>query len=66
MVPMTTTLTDPISSGNVGKLLDSLEDNGDVQNVCSTATWRTKVCRNMASLHQTLNKERNEAAFCNL
>ena len=34
MVPMTTTrLTDPDQLKQMGKLLDSLEDNDDVQNV---------------------------------
>ena len=38
MVPMTTTrLTDPDQLKAMGKLLDALEDNDDVQNVYSDA-----------------------------
>ena len=46
MVPMTTTrLTDPDQLKLMGKLLDALEDNDDVQNVWhSSRTKRT--CRN--------------------
>ena len=50
MVPMTTTrLTDPDQLKAMGKLLDSLEDNDDVQNVWHS--WRTKrTCRNKYGL----------------
>jgi len=47
MVPMTTTrLTDPDQLKLMGKLLDALEDNDDVQNVWHSLARTKRICRN--------------------